>query len=238
MTDQLLYRLNRVPDRLYIKFLELDRRPAAAADAGAGTGHASGWRLRPSASSRSNRAPRCRRCAPTSTTPSSFATVDELRIIPCKLDARRDRRSRTPTSPTERRRMDRSDRPGEARVAVRCLPDDARGRRLRVPRAERGRPELRGRAAGRRATSTASVSTPTTRRWSGKRGTATDWESVRGRPRRHRWPEPRRPDRPARAPRPRGVSVPRGAGRLAASPRRRGRIRAAVVHVVAAHPRA
>ena len=34
MTDMLLYRLNRVPDRLYVKFLELRRRAAVPAARG------------------------------------------------------------------------------------------------------------------------------------------------------------------------------------------------------------
>ncbi len=46
---------------------------------------------------------------------------------------------------------------------------------------------------------------------------------VRSRPRRDRRPEPRRPDRRARAAQPRGVGAPRAAWRLAASPNRRGR---------------
>ena len=46
MIDQLLYRLNRVPDRLYLKFLDLHRRPPAPADARPGPTSPSGCRRR------------------------------------------------------------------------------------------------------------------------------------------------------------------------------------------------
>ena len=42
MTDQLVYRLNRVPDRHYVKFLELHRRVAVPADRGADRASRSG----------------------------------------------------------------------------------------------------------------------------------------------------------------------------------------------------
>ena len=85
MTDQLLYRLNRVPDRNYVKFLELigvslfpptaarSRRDVLAVGAAAGRRHGSrpGRRSRPS--------------GPRPTRRSSSPPIDDLPIVPSSL---------------------------------------------------------------------------------------------------------------------------------------------------------
>ncbi|MFT4295584.1 MAG: putative baseplate assembly protein [Micropruina sp.] len=84
MVDQLIYRLNRVPDRNYIKFLELigvELRPPAAA-----RGSATFWLAAPQPQPVVVRA-ESRVATPRTdvSDPVTFSTVSELTIVPCSF---------------------------------------------------------------------------------------------------------------------------------------------------------
>ncbi len=84
MVDQLIYRLNRVPDRNYIKFLELigvELRPPAAA-----RGSATFWLAAPQPQPVIVRA-ESRVATPRTdvSDPVTFSTLDELAIVPCSF---------------------------------------------------------------------------------------------------------------------------------------------------------
>jgi hypothetical protein len=85
MVDQLIYRLNRVPDRHYVKFLELiglQLYPATAA-----RGHGDVLARRPRSRRRSWCAPRPRWPTPRTEVdePVVFTTVADLPIVPCEF---------------------------------------------------------------------------------------------------------------------------------------------------------
>ena len=85
MVDQLIYRLNRVPDLHYIKFLELigvELRPPAAA-----RGRGDVLAVRAAAADRwsSGPRPRWRRRGPTSPTRSCSAPPASSTIVPCSF---------------------------------------------------------------------------------------------------------------------------------------------------------
>ena len=86
MTDQLLFRLNRVPDRLYLKFLDLiglHLIPPVPA-----TAPVTFWLSAPAATPMTITAGTQAGTLRTETTESvTFATVDDLEIVPCALQA-------------------------------------------------------------------------------------------------------------------------------------------------------
>ena len=226
MVDQLLYRLNRVPDRLYVHVPRPDRAsrcfpPAAAsadvtfwlsapqaADGGRAGRHRGGDR--PRTETRRGRGLHHRR--PT------------WRSSPCAL-------RRVATSGRGRRPADRTD--GAARPGGRspCFqPPPAVGRRAAARPDRRRRRPARCRC-GSTAASTASASTRGDPPLVWEAWTGDDWAACERRPRRHRRAQPGRRRRAARAGRhtPRRCSA-RRAGRLAAVPGASARSRAAVLH--------
>ena len=163
MTDQLLYRLNRVPDRLYIKFLELI-----------------GVRLLPPTPARSRSRSGCPlRPWRRSRRPARHQGDDDAhrdRGADHLLDGRgpRDRAVRPcRTSPTQAADGERG-RP-HRRAAAGHVPAFAEtpnvGDAL-VRRADRARAVAARSGSTSAPTSTASASTRPTRRWCGRRGTA------------------------------------------------------------------
>lgn len=88
MVDQLIYRLNRVPDRHYIKFLELlgiELRPPGAAQ-----GEVTFWLSAPQPQTISVRAETEVSTDRTDIAdPIVFSTSEELKIVPCSLDGGR-----------------------------------------------------------------------------------------------------------------------------------------------------
>ena len=138
MTDQMLYRLNRVPDRLYIKFLELigvqllPPTPARAA--------VTFWLSTPATEHITiPTGTRTARCAPTSREPVIFATVEDLDIVPCVLEDLVTQASR------ERRPRASLRRPDGRHLVLRVSADAATGRHALV-RVERTGAVVRGAA--------------------------------------------------------------------------------------------
>ena len=88
MVDQLIYRLNRVPDRNYIKFLELlglELRPPGAAQ-----GEATFWLSAPQSQTVTVRAETEVSTDRTDIEePIVFSTIEQLDIVPCSLDSGR-----------------------------------------------------------------------------------------------------------------------------------------------------
>ena len=123
MTDQLIYRLNRVPDRNYVKFLELIGRQPLPADRGADPGHLLADRA-PAGRRRGSRpGPRSRPSGPRPTRRSSSPRPSDLPIVPvlarrARLDDRRQDVPRPVGRPREGHRpvllQARSRRPGDA----------------------------------------------------------------------------------------------------------------------------
>ena len=139
MVDQLIYRLNRVPDLHYVKFLELigvELRPPAAAR---GEAHLLAVRAAAAAGDRPGRDPGRPPRAPTSTSRWSSAPPGELEIIPCRFEHRR--------RPDRRQRADRPHRGRSATAASAASPAAPQVGRRAADRAVRRRAVVRGAAA-------------------------------------------------------------------------------------------
>ena len=166
MTDQLLYRLNRVPDRLYVKFLELigirlfpptrgaDRRHVLAV--GAGDDDARHPR----------RARARRRYRGDGDEPVVFSTLRDLAIVPTELQTVATPRRR------RRRRCDRAPRRSRVGAAVPAFGEVPAPGDMLLIGLDRAAPGNAVRVPRSTARSTASASTRPTRRWRGRRGTA------------------------------------------------------------------
>ena len=165
MTDQVVYRLNRVPDRNYVKFLELigvSLYPPTAARA-----PMTFWLSAAAARrrSRSRPAPRSPRSARTPTRRSRSRTVEDLPIIPSELAAL----GSMIDGKTLRDHMAALEKGTE----VYCFQKVPSAGRRAVHRPVRGGPVERGPPPVQAPTSTASASTRPTRRSPGRRGPAT-----------------------------------------------------------------
>ena len=153
MTDQLLYRLNRVPDRHYVKFLEL-------------LGVASSRRSRPGRRSRSgSRAPARRgpdrRRDPGRDRPHAGRRGDRLRDHRRPGDRPLRPRPGRARSSTARQFRDRIRRASTRAPGFLLLRHAAQAGRRPDGRPDRRRPVVRGHASGSRPRSRASASIPT-----------------------------------------------------------------------------
>ncbi len=227
MTDQLVYRLNRVPDRNYVKFLELIGVEPVPADGGPRPRHVLAVRA----------------AARRGHDPAGDAGRDDP-----DGDRRGDRLHH---------RRGPADRPCGARRAwarmidgktlrdhmaaleqgteVYCFQKVPSARRRAAHRPVGGRAVERRAAAVPVPTSTASASTRTNPPLAWEAWTGDDWEACELDSRHHRRPEPRRRRRDPRAARPRRVADRQAAGRLAARPGHRARRGPARVQRLAEH---
>ena len=228
MVDQLIYRLNRVPDRNYVKFLELigvELRPPAAAT---GRGDVLAVRAAAAAGAGAPTRPRWRRRAPTSTTRSCSPRRATSSIVPCSF-------TRAGTALVGAEPVDLtaalSGEPGVRRVLA-----EPHARRRAADRADQRGAVVRGhppdgvhrrRRRRRPATAAAGLGGLDRQRL----------DPLRGRPRRHRRAQPGRRRRAARARRPPGLDHRPGTRRLAALPAGRPPARPADVHGAAAGQR-
>ena len=166
MTDQVVYRLNRVPDRNYVKFLELIGVSLYPPTAARTAGHVLAVRGR---SPTSSRIPAGTQVATVRTETDEaivFATIEDLPIIPSELaDAGLDDRRQDAARP----HGPRSRRAPRSTASRRCR----QRRRRAAHRAVRGRAVERRPPALQLPTSRASASTRRTRRSPGRRGPAT-----------------------------------------------------------------
>ena len=214
MTDQIVYRLNRVPDRNYVKFLDLIGVRAVPADRGEGRRDV----LALGAAGRDDeglgRHPGLAPCAPRTSSRSSFETTEELAIPPVTVH-------RVFSQIAEDDDPQPHDR-GRARAELLLLRQAAEGRRRAADRplrrgalVRRVDPlRLRHRGPRRRPAQPAARLGGVGRR---------RLDGVRARRRRDRRPEPRRQRRPPRPAHARDVADQQPARRLAALPDRRGR---------------
>ena len=165
MTDQLVYRLNRVPGPQLRQVPRAHRRQPLSADGRPLRTSRSGCRRRSRTSSRSPPGRRSPRSAPTTDEAIAFTTVEDLPIVPSELAA----------PGLDDRRQDAARPHGRAREGHRglLLPEGAVRRATRCTSAcpRRSRRTRSGCASG--PTSTASASTRPTRRSPGRRGPAT-----------------------------------------------------------------
>ena len=166
MADQLLYRLNRVPDRLYVTFLDLLGVTLHPPTAGARRRHRCGCpRRQPEDGRRAGRDARSRRCAPSSDEAVVFATTGTLTMPPRTAAARADAGGAAASRCAATTTLGLGDassllrRPARSSTTCCCSASTTRRRRARS-------------SCGSTATSRASASTRGTRRWSGRRGTA------------------------------------------------------------------
>ena len=164
MTDQVVYRLNRVPDRNYVKFLELigvSLYPPTAARS-----PMTFWLSAPQPDVVTISAATQVATVRTDTDEAiAFTTVEDLPIIPSELGR----------PGLDDRRQDAARPHGRAREGHRglLLPEGAVGRRRAVHRPVRGGARRTRSGCGSRPTSRASASTRPTRRWPGRPGRAT-----------------------------------------------------------------
>ena len=166
MTDQLLYRLNRVPDRNYVKFLELIGVSLFPPTAARTPGDVLARRRRSRTSSRSRPATQVATVRTETDEAIVFTTVEDLPIIPSRARrARLDDRRQDAARPHGRR--------SRRAPSVYCFQEVPPPGRRAVRRPVRGRPVERGPAAVQAPTSRASASTRPTRRSPGRRGPAT-----------------------------------------------------------------
>ena len=167
VTDQLLYRLNRVPDRLYLRFLELlgiDMVPPVAARA-----DVTFWLTAPRDDTVTVRAgtevatDRTETDEP-GTTVVAFETVQDLAVLPCSLSA-------VVTASAGEQPVDRTEQLDD-RDAHRLLRRAARARRRDPVRPVRPRCRGAPSRSGWRPRPRAPASTRATRRGAGRRGRA------------------------------------------------------------------
>ena len=188
MVDQLLYRLNRVPDRIYVTFLDLIGVPLLPADAGARSTSRSGCpRRAPRTVVAAARAPRSRPLRDrAATTPSCSPPTTTWRSPPCALahvvtQRRRRRAASTVTTTLE---------PGDRRSPCFSEPAGA-GDALLLGLDRRG--AVAARSALRFDCQVEGVGVDPTQPplvWEAWDGTG--WVALRGRPRRHRRAQPAR----------------------------------------------
>ena len=225
MTDQLLYRLNRVPDRHYVKFLELigvRLFPPIAARAAV-----TFWLSAPQPDvvkiAAGTQVATVRTQADEAIV---FATTDDLAIVPCALARPGSivdgKQFRDGSAGLDKGNgflcFDTPPKPGDALMVglSEAVPSCAITLRFK-------------------ATSRASASTPTAAARLGGVGRRR-LGRVRGRPGRDRWPQPRRRHRPPRPRQPCHLGDRQAAGRLGPGADRRARRRPAGVQRLAQHP--
>ena len=162
MVDQLIYRLNRVPDRHYVKFLELigvELRPPAAA-----RGKVTFWLSAPQPQTVVVRGETEVATPRTDVDdPVVFSTIQDLDIVPCSFDARR--------RDGGRRRGRRPHHRAARGTAIRVLPAVAAARRRAADRAVQRRAVVRG-GAPDELPGPRCRRRPDGRRWSGRPGPA------------------------------------------------------------------
>ena len=206
MTDQVVYRLNRVPDRNYVKFLELigvSLYPPTAARAPDDV-------LAVGAAAR-------RRHDPAGTQVATVRTDTDEAIVFSDGRGPADHPVRAGRAGLDDRRQDAARPHGRPREGHRglLLPEDAVARRRAVHRPVRGGPVERGPAAvQRRHRRRRRRPDQPAARLGGVDGRRLG--AVRARLRLHRRPQPRRRRRHPRPARPRGVADREAAGGLAA----------------------
>ena len=139
MVDQLIYRLNRVPDRNYVKFLELlglEMRPPGAAQ-----GEATFWLSAPQPQTVTVRAETEVGTDRTDIEePIVFSTTEKLDIVPCSLDSAASPPCRPRGTPRTGQRARRS--------GLRVLLHAAHARRCAADRPDQRGAVLRGAAPG------------------------------------------------------------------------------------------
>ena len=215
MTDQLLYRLNRVPDRHYVKFLELIGVRLFPPTAARTRRHVLAVRAAARRRDDRRRARRSRPSARTRPRRSSSRRPTDLPIVPCSLArARLDDRREDATATTARR----SRRAPTSSASTRCRRPATRCSSA-CPRRCRRTPS----GCGSTPTSRASASIPTNPPLAWEAWTGDGLGGLRARPRHDRRPQPRRrrrPPRPARATSPRSSpsSGPAGCAARVAEP--------------------
>ncbi|MGI3204364.1 putative baseplate assembly protein [Streptomyces sp. GLT-R25] len=220
MADQIVYRLNRVPEKNHLAFLDLvgiTLFPPSAART-----DVTFWLSAPQ--EEPILLPEGTEVATTRTESEEaavFATEHELTVVPCELRHLVVQQSGEPVA-------DRTADLAEGKDVM-CFLRGPAARRLHAARAQRRRAALRGRdGAGQ----------PGRRRRRGPAAAAAGLggvdrgrlDRVRGRPGRHRRPEPARRGRPAHPRRAHAVPHRRSGSRLAALPGHRTAARPALLH--------
>ena len=192
MVDQLVYRLNRVPEKNYLAVPGPAGRAAVPARRGQGRGHV--LAVRAATGHRCC----CRRAREVATARAETARRRWCSRPPtsCRRAVRADR-GWSPAPPTAST-TDRTDDLAEGRDVPCFQSSPAAGDAMLFGLSDPGA-ALRRSLCGWTAGSRASVSTRGSRRWCGRRGTAQDWVAVPTRRGQHRRAEPARRGRAARS---------------------------------------